>query len=134
MRISDWSSDVCSSDLIFADLAPALDSLLPPESKGNDGVGRLYQGSAGKWTDFAGRCRSAVALRDQPDGEVQAAQMRGIAAASRSMCRAFVLRLLVPVCGHIMLDDRKPDWEPVTASNDQIGRVNAFTPVPNAHQ
>src|SRR3546814_17067570 len=69
MRISDWSSDVCSSDLIFADLAPALDSLLPPESKGNDGVGRLYQGSAGKWTDFAGRCRSAVALRDQPDGE-----------------------------------------------------------------
>src|SRR3546814_9556611 len=94
MRISDGSSDVCSSDL------------------------RLYQGSAGKWTDFAGRCRSAVALRDQPDGEVQAAQMRGIAAESRSMCRDFVLRLLVPVCGHIMLADRKPDWELDRASHD----------------
>src|SRR3546814_12879656 len=44
--------------------------------------------------------------------------MRGIAAESRSMCRDFILRLLVPVCGHIMLADRKPDWELDRASHD----------------
>src|SRR3546814_5372239 len=44
--------------------------------------------------------------------------MRGIAAGSRAVCRDLVLRLLVPVCGHIMLADRNPDWELDSASHD----------------
>src|SRR3546814_2805842 len=39
MRISDWSSDVCSSDLLRPDLHPCLLCRLPPSRRPREGVG-----------------------------------------------------------------------------------------------
>src|SRR3546814_7552662 len=71
MRISDWSSDVCSSDLIARQLADSVDRVclyLLPEGKrkghewvcgdvdGSDGESlkvRISGDKAGVWSDFA---------------------------------------------------------------------------------
>src|SRR3546814_6252242 len=52
MRISDWSSDVCSSDLLPEDWEPRPQLLFRSAAFGDD-VDRPLQKSDGSWTYFA---------------------------------------------------------------------------------
>src|SRR3546814_6243343 len=60
MRISDWSSDVCSSDLLVGDL----------EERRADGADRLAQGNRGDEAELRGFGQAALGPRDEGGEEV----------------------------------------------------------------
>src|SRR3546814_14379573 len=60
MRISDWSSDVCSSDLLAGDLAARLDAI----EGGSAGLAKL---EAAVQETAAAYTHAATALSDRPE-------------------------------------------------------------------
>src|SRR3546814_1652585 len=71
MRISDWSSDVCSSDLIYSVTRPGTSALVPqpaPERSKNmelgirTNQGQLYASLAAFYTKFENRIQSITSF------------------------------------------------------------------------
>src|SRR3546814_16738206 len=75
MRISDWSSDVCSSDLSSANCAPRSPMKRPPKPamsapiSGRKTIAAYIRPSALHHVDVGDRDRAAVAEVDDQDGE-----------------------------------------------------------------
>src|SRR3546814_13330453 len=63
MRISDWSSDVCSSDLALRPRNLTLEAWLKPDEGGGTYQGALFKASSSAWTDGYGLVRVGDSIR-----------------------------------------------------------------------
>src|SRR3546814_19613704 len=101
MRISDWSSDVCSSDLAFGICAPRLNSLQPyyRRGQGADGTLRREQMTpmsparlalaiqASLLLSFAGISSAQDAAPAEPTDQAQTLDTVTVTAIGRASCR-----------------------------------------------
>src|SRR3546814_5933224 len=107
MRISDWSSDVCSSDLCFALLVAPPDLTRQSMPAPLDGFGS----APGKPLPFPS---ILVASEDDPFASID---------RSRSMARDWQCRFEdVGECGHINADSKIGHWH--EGQRLQIGRAH----------
>src|SRR3546814_13646876 len=80
MRISDWSSDVCSSDLIGFDTAPPADAVeIVEQQVGAARTAMQDQGrelEAGEGTEGGGGAGAEIGLSDRPDDPASSEERR----------------------------------------------------------
>src|SRR3546814_891471 len=88
MRISDWSSDVCSSDLIGFDTAPPADAVeIVEQQVGAARTAMQDQGreiEAGEGTEGGGGAGAEIGLSDRTDDPAQSGDGRFHIRLSRS--------------------------------------------------
>src|SRR3546814_16589249 len=82
MRISDWSSDVCSSDLLAAKLSgQGIETVLTREPGGTPGAeairGLLVSGETGRWDSLTETLLHFAARREHVEKTVKPALARG---------------------------------------------------------
>src|SRR3546814_13563803 len=106
MRISDWSSDVCSSDLIRARLVEQVTGMV----RWRESVAAMADAGVDEFAEIGGKVLGAMVKRIAPDAKISSL-------VSISDIEAFVAALYItasPACGGRRSEERRGGTEGVS--------------------